>query len=137
MKKVLIESPYAAQEHVSLPRDEQVRRHLLYARAALRASLVAGEAPLASHLLYTQDNVLDDEIAVERALGIEAGLVWQPYAELVAVYIDYGVSPGMRQGIAAAHEAGVPVEFRRLSVHRDHYVVDTSVNSTESRITHG
>lgn len=136
MKRVLIESPYAAQPHVTLPRDEQVRRHIKYARAALRTSLMAGEAPLASHLLYTQDDVLDDEIAAERSLGIEAGLAWQPCAQLVAVYIDYGVSSGMRQGIAAAHEAGVPVEFRRLSVHRDHYIVDTSVSATQSRSTH-
>src|SRR5262249_60292240 len=44
-----------------------------YPRRWLRDCLQRGEAPLASHLLYTQTGVLDDGIAAERALGIQAG----------------------------------------------------------------
>ena len=56
MKKVIIESPYA----------ENIERNIKYARACLKDSLNRNEAPLASHLLYTQDGVLDDGIKAER-----------------------------------------------------------------------
>jgi hypothetical protein len=38
--------------------------------------IIAGEAPIASHLLYTQPGVLRDEIPEERRHGIDAGLAW-------------------------------------------------------------
>jgi hypothetical protein len=65
MKKVLIESPYAGD----------VERNEKYARACMRDCFERGEAPFASHLLYTQPGVLDDTLHHERALGIDAGLV--------------------------------------------------------------
>jgi len=70
MKRVILESPYAGDT------AEDVERNLTYAREALRDSLLRGEAPIASHLLYTQKGVLDDRIREERALGIAAGLAW-------------------------------------------------------------
>lgn len=105
MRLVILESPYAGD----------VARNVAYARRCLRDSLLRGEAPIASHLLYTLEGVLDDTIPVERSLGIEAGLAWRKVAEASVVYCDLGVSVGMRYGIAAAREAGIPVEFRRLS----------------------
>jgi hypothetical protein len=72
-----------------------------------------GEAPIASHLLYTQ--VLRDDIPAERALGIAAGLAWLPMAEAMVVYIDCGVSPGMREAIAAAERLGIPIIRRKLT----------------------
>lgn len=65
MRRVIIESPYAGD----------VELNAQYARECLRDSLTRGEAPIASHLLYTQPGVLDDAVPRERALGIEAGLV--------------------------------------------------------------
>src|SRR5690606_40243334 len=53
---VIVESPYAAKEFFDRVRNQD------YARAALRDSLLRGEAPFASHLLYTQAGVLDDDI---------------------------------------------------------------------------
>jgi hypothetical protein len=50
MKKVIIESPFAGD----------VKKNIEYARKCMRDSLLRGEAPLASHLLYTQDGILDD-----------------------------------------------------------------------------
>lgn len=73
-----------------------------------------GEAPIASHLLYTQDGVLNDDIPEERAHGVDAGLAWRTVAEASVVYTDLGISKGMEYGIAAAKAAGVPVEFRTL-----------------------
>lgn len=101
---VIIESPFAGD----------VEANVAYARRCLRDSLDRGEAPIASHLLYTQPGVLDDGNAGERNAGIEAGLAWGRMAAATVVYADRGVSPGMGLGIARANTEGRPVEFRRL-----------------------
>lgn len=99
---VVIESPYAGD----------VERNTRYARACMLDSLRRHEAPLLSHLLYTQ--VLDDMLPEERRLGIEAGLAWLPNAEATIVYTDLGVSPGMEKGVERAQKHGIEVEFRKL-----------------------
>jgi hypothetical protein len=104
MRLVILESPFAGN----------VEANIDYARACVRDSLRRGEAPIASHLLYTQPGILDDEIPAERQQGIDAGLAWRAVAQASVVYVDRGVSSGMRYGIAAARAAGVPVEFRSL-----------------------
>lgn len=104
MKLVIVESPYAGD----------VATNTAYARACLADCLRRGEAPLASHLLYTQPGVLRDDVPGERALGIEAGLAWGRVAELTAVYTDLGVSSGMTTGIARAQAEGRPVEMRTV-----------------------
>lgn len=105
MKLVILESPYAGD----------VENNLAYARDALRDCLMKGEAPIASHLLYTQPGVLDDTIPEERKLGIEAGLCWGKLAECSVVYVDLGISKGMEMGIERAKQEGREVEFRSLS----------------------
>lgn len=104
MRLVIVESPYAGD----------VERNVAYARACLRDSLQRGEAPLASHLLYTQPGVLDDAKPDERAHGINAGLEWGARADMTAVYTDLGVSRGMEFGIADALASARPVERRQL-----------------------
>lgn len=101
---VLLESPYAGN----------IERNVTYARACMRDCLKRGEAPFASHLLYTQPGVLDDTVRDERELGIEAGLAWGAIADRTVVYADYGISPGMAKGIDRARECGRPVEVRHL-----------------------
>ena len=104
MRLVIIESPFAGD----------VELNVRYARACLRDCLLRGEAPLASHLLYTQPGVLDDNDPWERATGIEAGLAWGRAAEATVVYTDLGISPGMQQGVSRAHGEGRLVEYRAL-----------------------
>lgn len=104
MKRVILESPYAGD----------VERNVAYARRALRDSLLRGEAPIASHLLYTQPGVLDDDEPDERAHGIAAGLAWGAVASATVVYADHGISSGMAHGIKAATLAGRPVEYREI-----------------------
>lgn len=104
MKLVIVESPFAGD----------VEKNLEYARACLRDCLLRGEAPLASHLLYTQKGILDDNVPRERVLGMEAGFVWGRHAELTVVYTDRGISGGMEKGILRAKAEGRPVEYRRL-----------------------
>ncbi len=50
MRRAIIESPFAGD----------VERNVRYARAAMRDCLMRRETPYASHLLYTQEGVLDD-----------------------------------------------------------------------------
>ena len=107
MRLVIIESPYAGN----------VEDNVDYARACVRDALGRGEAPIASHLLYTQPGILDDGDADERRQGIAAGLAWGAKAEATAVYADLGITEGMEQGIHAANAAGRPVEFRSLRRH--------------------
>lgn len=106
-----MESPYAGD----------VERNLGYLRACMRDCLLRGEAPFASHALYTQPGVLDDLSPDERALGIEAGLSWGAKADATVVYCDLGQSSGMLQGILAAQLAGRTIEFRTL---RDRWVAE-------------
>ena len=101
---VQIESPFAG--------DESNKDYL---HAALHDSLLRGEAPFASHAIYTLPGVLDDTIPEERKLGMEAGFAYLRNADLVAVYIDKGISKGMEAGIERASALGIPVEYRKLS----------------------
>lgn len=104
MIKVIIESPYAGD----------IETNERYARACMKDCLQRGEAPFASHLLYTQEGVLDDTIPEERSLGIDAGLVWGACADKTVVYTNLGTSKGMEYGIANAKRAGREIEYRRL-----------------------
>jgi hypothetical protein len=106
MRRVILESPYAGN----------IERNVAYARACVRDSLSRGEAPIASHLLYTQPGILQDGVPDERQLGIDAGLAWASAAEVTVVYADYGISQGMKYGIEHAQAAGRRIEFRALNV---------------------
>lgn len=107
-KLVVVESPYAGKT------EEEVEKNISYARACLRDCFLQGEYPFASHLLYTQPGVLDDNNHRERKLGIEAGLAWVKVAEATIVYTDLGITDGMRQGIERAERDGRVVEYRVL-----------------------
>lgn len=104
----IIESPFAGDSPVT------IARHVRYARLAMADSISRGEAPLASHLLYTQDNILNDLIPEEREIGITCGYAWMSVAERVAIYTDFGHSPGMILAVMAAKNLNLPVEYRQL-----------------------
>jgi hypothetical protein len=104
MRRVILESPFAGD----------VERNTAYARHCLRDCLERGDAPIASHLLFTQPGVLDDDKPAERKLGIDAGLAWLPVAQAMVVYADHGESPGMMAAISLAKRAGIPIERRSL-----------------------
>lgn len=101
---VIIESPYKGDFEANLE----------YARECLFDSLSRGESPFASHLLYTQVGVPNDGDSAERQRGIDAGLRWGEVADKTVVYVDLGISEGMKYGIKAAEQAGRPVEYRTI-----------------------
>jgi len=109
MRKVIVESPFAGDG-----KPATIAANVAYAKRALRDALARGEAPLASHLLFTQPGILRDEIAEERSLGIDAGHAWISVADAMVVYKDRGISLGMRQGIQIALKLGILVEYREI-----------------------
>lgn len=104
MRRVILESPFAGD----------VPANIEYARKCVRDSVLRGEAPIASHLLFTQPGILDDNEPDERARGIEAGLAWGDVADATVVYIDRGISRGMAYGIERARAEGRQLEFRTI-----------------------
>lgn len=133
MDLIVVESPFAPQtpryegahegtgDHGNCAKcvNEERRRweaarNMRYLRAALADCFRRGEAPFASHAIYTQEGVLDDTDPEQRKLGMEAGFAWGAKADTTAVYTDLGVSRGMEEGIARAHAAGRSVVFRTL-----------------------
>lgn len=111
-----MESPYAGD----------VETNVVYARAAMRDSLNRGEAPIASHLLYTQPGILRDEVPEERQWGIDAGLAWREVADKAVFYIDRGWSSGMlaaretyeKEGFAFEERSLPPIETRSAETER-------------------
>lgn len=108
MRLVIVESPYAGDT------EEEIELNVKYARQCVRDCLERGEAPIASHLLYTQPGVLRDEVKEERQWGMKAGHAWMKVADAVIVYEDQGISKGMHFGIRRAANFDVPVEHRKL-----------------------
>jgi hypothetical protein len=84
--------------------------------------VLRGETPYASHRMLT--DALDDADPVERELGMQAGFDMREAllqllrigetSVLTAVYEDFGISGGMKRGIAAALVGSCPIERRKL-----------------------
>lgn len=104
MLRVVIESPYAGD----------VQKNEEYARACMADSLARGEAPIASHLLYTQPGILDDTVPEQRRLGINSGFCWGIHADLVVFYMDNGMSKGMSEAQTFYLSQGIQCIKRQL-----------------------
>lgn len=104
MRTVAIESPYAGD----------IDLNLRYLRAAMRDCLQRGEAPYASHALYTQPGVLRDGVPEERRLGIDAGFALAGRLDVVIFYLDLGWSPGMEAALTHWLATGQKLEERNI-----------------------
>lgn len=104
MRLVVVESPYAGD----------VEGNVAYATRCVRDCLMRGEAPIASHLMYPREGILNDAINAERVMGMAAGLAWGARADATVVYVDRGVSGGMLEGINHAFAHGRRIEWRAL-----------------------
>lgn len=99
--KVVIESPFAGD----------TGKNELYLRECMRDCFDRGEAPFASHRMYTL--ALNDNVPSQRTLGIQAGLIWGESAGKIVVYYDRGISSGMKLGIRH-YSMNKVIEFRSL-----------------------
>lgn len=111
MRLVIVESPFAA------PTAEGRERNDRYLRACLRDCIERGEAPYASHGLYTKPGVLDDNDPAQREHGIRAGFAWREMADATVVYTDLGISRGMEYGIEAAKRLVPVTRFAAATEH--------------------
>lgn len=103
MKLVVIESPYAGD----------VDRNLLYLDFCIRDCLDRDESPYASHRMLT--SALDDNDALQREAGIEAGLAWRRRADDRLFYIDLDWSRGMLAARTLYMSEGLSFEWRKLT----------------------
>lgn len=109
MKRVIIETPYKGTNW------EETEENVRFARLCGHDCIVRyNEAWFASHLLYTQEGILDDKIPEERALGIESGFAWKEVADSTVVYVNRGISKGIHLGIRKTISFGQPFEYRVL-----------------------
>ena len=106
MKTVAIESPFAGD----------VEANLTYLRRCMADCIANDEAPYASHGLYTQPGVLDDNVPKQRVRGIRAGFAIAVKMDVRAIYLDLGFSDGMLAGLLNARAVSQPVEFRALDL---------------------
>ncbi len=114
---VIIESPYKHSDPVVF------KAYQIYLDQCIADSLVnRKEYNFASHKMYTRTT--NDDIPEERTFGIEAGLAWYEMVDKAVVYVDHGLSNGMKHGIRRAISKGKPVEYRSL------YRVLTEVEKT-------
>ena len=104
-KIVVLESPFAGDEF----------KNVKYARHCMHDMLLRGEAPYASHLLYTQPDVLDDNNPVERDMGIKAGFAFKHMPNVHTIfYTDLGMSGGMKMALDYIQKHGMTFEIRTL-----------------------
>lgn len=103
---VILESPFKGAN------EQEFERNVLYAQFCVLDSLQKGEAPYASHLLYTQ--VLNEHDPAQRTFGIDAGLEFGTVCSKSVVYTDLGISSGMQKGIDHAIRHGRDVQMRTL-----------------------
>lgn len=103
---VVIECPYMSEDVANLPRN------IKYAEYCLGDSIRRGEAPILSNLLYKQ--VLNYRVAIEHDTALLSNMSWIAVADIVAVYADYGISPGMQAAINTAKLRMKKIEYRLL-----------------------
>jgi hypothetical protein len=111
--RVIVESPFAG-----------AFKNVTYSRECIRDCLNRGESPFASHLLYTQKGVLNDDLPDERQRGIDAAIGWLEVADYIAVYMDLGITVGMVYGITRAARLGKPVRLRWIRAGREEQVIE-------------
>lgn len=102
-RHVILESPYTGRT------PAEIYLNICYGRLCMSDCLRRGDAPFASHLLYTQPTVLRDGKPEERRRGMHAGFSYRTIIKVSVVYTDLGVSDGMREGLV-----GRVFEERRL-----------------------
>lgn len=106
MKLVCIESPWAGLGGG--------REAALYLRRCIRDSLKRGELPLASHAVFCIAGGIDDNIPELRARGLSAAMRYILAADLVAVYVDHGISQGMKRALDFANANQKIIQARRI-----------------------
>ena len=70
------------------------------------------EAPFSADGFYRHH--LDQKVMTQRAKTISAGLEWARYADVIAFYIDHGITETMQAHIKIYEAAHKKIEYRKL-----------------------
>lgn len=108
LELVVLETRYVSEDIATMIKYRK------FTLACIRDCLKRGEAPYASHMLFTETNALGEFSPDERAIGMHSGFLWGSNAVKTVVYTDLGLGLGMQQGIKSAQEVGRSVEYREL-----------------------
>lgn len=113
MTRVAVESPFAPPKGLEPEASRQAsRENIRYALACLRYVLAKGASPYASHLLFTL--VLRDTTPDERRLGMKAGFAYADECDERWIFVDLGVSAGMKAGETRGNKLGQRVQSIRI-----------------------
>lgn len=108
-KPLILESPYRGDDY------KEIEENLRFGRLCTNDSLIIrDESPFPSHLLYTQEGILDDKDLVQRKKGFRALSAWRKVSAGVIVYINRRISEGMQIGIKESIFLGHKVVYRWL-----------------------
>jgi hypothetical protein len=105
-KATVVLSPFAAEDPAKASRMDR------YAKRCVQDSLLKNEAPVANHYFYHE--VLNSNLSIDRDIGLQSQLTWIKHADLVAVYIDMGITQAMELAINVAKLSNRSLEFRKI-----------------------
>jgi len=106
-KCVLICSPFMAEV------PDEVKRMQRYATRCVQDSLNRHEAPISQNLFFY--DTLNIKVSIDHDVGLQSMLSWVKTADLIAVYIDYGVTQAMQLVINTAQMKSKKIEYRSIS----------------------
>lgn len=105
MKLAIIEAPFNCPEM-----DE--KKYKWYMSLCIKDCFDRGESPFSADSFYHQ--FLDAKVLTQRTKAISAGLEWARYADVVAFYIDFGISEAMKDRMKIYKAQHKKIECRTL-----------------------
>ena len=105
-KAVIVLSPFMAEDPALAMKMQR------YAARAIKDSLMKNEAPLASYVFYS--DALSPKNPIERDIGLQAQLTWLKGCDILAVYMDFGITPAMQVVINNAMLKVKRIEYRTI-----------------------
>lgn len=104
-KAVLVVVPFVAEDP---SRASMIDR---YALRAFRHSILLNESPLVTNAMFGDLNFRNP---IERDLGLQSQLTWLKAADIVAFYVDFGITPAMEVVMNAAKLKNKRIEQRTI-----------------------
>lgn len=101
MKRAYLISPYSGD----------TERNVKYALKAMHHCFAIGYSPYASHIFLAASGCLDDNDPKDRDFGFQAGYAFLAVCEKAFVFMDLGVSRGMRADLDAARRLAIPIDY--------------------------
>lgn len=106
-KAVLVLTPFMAENP---SKADYMSR---FAQRAVQDSSKRNEAPICNHLFYYE--FLNTNLTIERDQGFHSVLTWVSKCDILAVYIDQGITQAMQAVINLAQLKSKKIEYRSIA----------------------